>query len=422
LEENQYKWLRFADNINIYVNNLEEAEIIFEQLRDKLEKDFYLSINEQKSGIFNVFQKPLLGYEFHKKGNSVIMNKHIYQKQNVYAEWHPSVVKKVNEEYHILKNGVLNKKDFSLLFENAEEKHHIPVEATEQINIYNEIILPGKVLQTLFTEKIRLCIFDKYGNLIGTFTPESYYRDSKTILSQCIEYTDSLKRLKTAKNLEVSALHNIRANLRYYKKQNKDLEIYISELSLEIEKIKACKTVDQILLIEGRCRKDYYEAFNTILQKPDFYFEKRTKQPPKDCINALISFGNTLLYNRVQQIIWKTSLDSRIGILHAANRRHYSLNLDFADLFKPIIVDRVIFALINKGQLQKNMFVKHTEDSIYLSDEGKKLFIQSFEEKLKSHITVKQKNLTYQQLIENEIYAYLNHLLKDEEYKPYKYY
>ena len=50
------------------------------------------------------------------------MNKHIYQKQNVYAEWHPSVVKKVNEEYHILKDGVLNKKDFSLLFENADEK------------------------------------------------------------------------------------------------------------------------------------------------------------------------------------------------------------------------------------------------------------------------------------------------------------
>lgn len=68
------------------------------------------------------------------------------------------------------------------------------------------------------------------------------------------------------------------------------------------------------------------------------------------------------------------------------------------------------------------MFIKHAEDSVYLSDEGKKLFIQSFDEKLKSHLTVKQKSLTYQQLIENEIYAYLNHLLENEEYKPYKYY
>lgn len=110
-------------------------------------------------------------------------------------------------------------------------------------------------MQTLFAEKIRLCIFDKYGNLIGTFTPESYYRDSKTVLAQCTEYTDISKRLKTAKNLEVAAIHNIRANLRYYKKQDKDLEIYISELSLEIQKIKACKIIEQILLIEGRCRK-----------------------------------------------------------------------------------------------------------------------------------------------------------------------
>jgi len=128
------------------------------------------------------------------------------------------------------------------------------------------------------------------------------------------------------------------------------------------------------------------------------------------------------LYNRVQQIIWKTSLDSRIGILHAANKRHYSLNLDFADLFKPVIVDRLIFSLINKGQLQKNMFVNHTEDSVYLSEEGKKLFIQAFDEKLKTRLTVKKKSYTYYQLMESEIYAYLNHLLNEKDYKPYKYY
>ncbi|MCR4938726.1 MAG: CRISPR-associated endonuclease Cas1 [Treponemataceae bacterium] len=426
LEDRQYKWLRFADNINVYVDNIEQGEIIFRQIKEKLSKDFKLELNEQKSGIFNVFSKTLLGFEFHKKGNAVIVEKHKYQKQNIYAQWHPSVIKKVNEEYHILKGGILNKKDFSLLFENPDEKHHIPVEATEQINIYNDIILPGNVIRTLFNQKIRLCIYDKYGNLTGTFIPESYYRDSKTVLAQCNEYSNLEKRIKSAKILEIAAIHNIRANLRYYKKQNKDLTAYINELSLEIQKIKACKTIEHVLLIEGRCRKSYYEAFNTILQKPDFYFEKRTKQPPEDCINALISFGNTLLYNRIQQIIWKTSLDSRIGILHAANKRHYSLNLDFADLFKPVITDRIIFTLINKGQLQKDMFVKHAKEgipnSVYLSDEGKKMFIQAFDEKLKSRLTVKQKSLTYLQLIEAEVHAYLDHLLQNNEYKPYKYY
>ena len=422
LEDNQYKWLRFADNTSVYVNNIEDAEIIFEQLKETLETHFHLKINEQKSGIFDVFQKTLLGYEFRKKGDSVIMEKHVYQKQNVYAEWHPSVIKKVNEEYHILKNGILNKKDYSLLFENEDEKHHIPVEATEQINVYNEIILPSNVLRTLFHQKIRLCFYDRYGNLIGTFTPESYNRDSKTILAQCMEYSNLTKRLKTAKDFELAAIHNIRANMRYYKKQNKDMDMYINEMSLEMQKIKACQTVDQIMLIEGRCRKSYYETFNAILQNPEFFFEKRTKQPPKDGINALISFGNTLLYNRIQQIIWKTSLDSRIGILHAANRRHSTLNLDFADLFKPVIVDRIIFSLINKGQLLSNMFVNHTEDAVYLSDEGKKLFIKAFDEQLKSRLTVKQKSSTYQQLMETEIYLYLEHLLDNKDYRPYKYY
>lgn len=121
-------------------------------------------------------------------------------------------------------------------------------------------------------------------------------------------------------------------------------------MTLAIGEINECRDVDGLMLIEARCRQQYYQSFNTILNSTDFQFTKRSRRPPKDPINALISFGNTILYNRFQQIIWKTALDSRIGVLHAANRRHYSLNLDFADVFKPIIVDKLVFSLINKGQ------------------------------------------------------------------------
>ena len=73
---------------------------------------------------------------------------------------------------------------------------------------------------------------------------------------------------------------------------------------------------------------------------------KRTRRPPKDPLNAMISFGNTLLYQRIANEINRTSLDIRIGIIHAAGTRPESLNLDLADLFKPILVDRTIFTLI----------------------------------------------------------------------------
>lgn len=110
-------------------------------------------------------------------------------------------------------------------------------------------------------------------------------------------------------------------------------------------------------------------------------------------------------------MIWRTALDSRIGIFHAANRRSHSLNLDFADLFKSVITDRIIFALINRRQLQTDDFVINKDSSVYLSEKGKKVFIQAFYEKMESKLTVNHLRCSYQQLIENEIRAYQKHLL-----------
>ncbi len=176
------------------------------------------------------------------------------------------------------------------------------------------------------------------------------------------------------------------------------------------------------MLIEARARQQYYSAFNVILKQDDFSFEKRTRRPPMDELNAMISFGNTLLYNIVLQEIWKTPLDPRISIVHATTSRSYSLNLDFADLFKPVVVDRVIFSLVNLLQIQKSLhFEKEDSGITYLNKTGKRIFISEFEDKLKDKIKVKDRNYTYKQLIEEEIHKFQRFLMNNENYKPYKY-
>ena len=191
-------------------------------------------------------------------------------------------------------------------------------------------------------------------------------------------------------------------------------EAKLEKLKRELKKI--------ILLEEARCRQQYYQMFRYFITKEGYEFVRRTKRPPMDKINALISFGNTLLYNRIQQFVWKTSLDSRIGVVHAANRRHYSLNLDFADLFKRIIVDRVIFTLVNKGIINDGCFVTNSDQSVYLSEQGKKVFIEHFQDKMYSKIKIGEKSYTYNQLIEKEIWKYQSYIRDGEKYQPYKYY
>ena len=115
-------------------------------------------------------------------------------------------------------------------------------------------------------------------------------------------------------------------------------------------------------------------------------------------------------------------MDPRFSVVHASNRRDQSLNLDFADIFKPIIIDRIIFSMINKKILTVTADFETANGGVYLSVEGKKLFLQMYEEKLGNKITVKGKEMTYRQLMENEVRDYKRFLLKGEKYKPYKYY
>jgi len=129
------------------------------------------------------------------------------------------------------------------------------------------------------------------------------------------------------------------------------------------------------MAIEGDGRKEYYQSFNVIIEDPTFRFESREKRPPKHNLDALISFGNSLLYVTVLAEIYKTHLDPRIGFLHSTNFRKFSLNLDVAEIFKPIIVDRVIFTLINKKMIDSRHFIREM-NGIYLNDRGRAEFVK----------------------------------------------
>ena len=173
------------------------------------------------------------------------------------------------------------------------------------------------------------------------------------------------------------------------------------------------------MALEGDIRKVYYDAFNVIINQNEFYFENRSKRPPENPINALISFGNSLLYTTVLSQIYRTHLDPRIGYLHETNRRSFTLNLDLSEIFKPIIVDRVIFSLINKRQIQ----LKHFDEDLdyaYLNEKGREIFIKEYEDKLNT--TIKHKdlgNVSYRKLIRLECYKLYKHLLDEEIYQPF---
>jgi CRISPR-associated endonuclease Cas1 subtype I-B len=425
MEEQGFNWIRFADNIYVFTDSDSVANNIFNDITAKLTQEYLLPINEKKSGVYEAVARRILGYEFYKKGKSIEVRKHSYKPLSSYNNWHESALQRVNQDYHIISGGTLNKKDYSLLFENEDKKYYLPSEVIDQISIYSDVTISPQALSYISAKNIRIAFVDKYGNLQGHYVPEGHVGSAVTLLKQCTLYLDEKEHLRMAKLMEIASLHNIRANLRYYnkKKSNKIIEGAVTYISQCINEINESTTNDGLLLTEARARQTYYRTFNSILSNTDFGFSARSRRPPLDPLNAMISFGNTLLYNKFLQIIWKTSLDPRFGVIHAANNRAHSLNLDFADIFKPILVDRIIFSLVNMKQLQIDAdFETRKDGAVYLSKSGKKQFIEHFNQKLADTLVIRGSRMTYQQLIRNEVYSYQRYVTDGEKYKPYKYY
>jgi CRISPR-associated protein Cas1 len=186
-----------------------------------------------------------------------------------------------------------------------------------------------------------------------------------------------------------------------------------------LTKLVYVKSIEELMALEGQAREQYYLSFNTILNDEECQYIKRERRPPKTRLNTLLSFGNSLLYVTVLGEIYKTHLDPRIGFLHSSNDRRFSLNLDVAEVFKPIIVDRVIFTLINKKMLDSSCFMEEL-GGLYLNDKGKKIFVQKYESKLKQTITYARKfKASYQRIIRLELYKLEKHLMGDKEYEPF---
>ena len=212
-------------------------------------------------------------------------------------------------------------------------------------------------------------------------------------------------RAEYARDFLLSQLHNIRLNLRYQVKQyeNPVCDEALDRLKAMEKEIKKCNDIEAMLLFEARMRELYYGCFSECIRNKDFSFIRRTRRPPQDEINSMLSFGNVFLYNYIAVEINKTPLDIRIAFLHATTSRAESLNLDLADVFKPLVVDRTIFSLVNNRRIGKNHFYHEPNGGVYLTNEGKKLFVTGLMDKLGSQIPVGDAHKSYAEVIRDEV-------------------
>lgn len=321
---------------------------------------------------------------------------------------------------YITSMGELTRKDNSLCFRKNGKNVYIPVENTHEIYCMNEVSINTKLMDFLSQNHIIMHFFNYHGGYSGTFFPRERYLSGRLLIKQTEKYRDN--RMVVARAIVETIGINISELLyHYYKHGKKDVKATIDWIKKKvIPQINEAKDIKELLAYEGEIWAHFYAEFVNFLPE-DFVMNKRVKRPPDNPINALISFGNSLLYARTISCIYRTHLDQRISYLHEPSEGRFSLSLDISEVFKPVIVYKTIFELINNRRLQVEKHFDKKVNYCLLNDEGRKIFIEAFEKRLSSvfmHPKLKRR-VSYQTAIKLDCYKLIKCILEDKEFKPF---
>jgi CRISPR-associated protein Cas1 len=329
--------------------------------------------------------------------------------------------------YYLTNPGRLARKDNTLVFHPAAPPgeappppRHVPVEGVTDLYVFSPMDLNTALLHFLGQQQICLHLFDYHHNYTGTFTPRDYLHAGQVLVAQARHARGPKRRLVLARQLLRGAAGNMLRNLRYYHNRGKaGLQEPICAILDLAQGLPAQPDVPSLMGLEGNIRQHYYSAFPAIVG-PAFPFQGRSRRPPQNELNALISFLNSLTYTECLRALHHTQLHSTLSFLHEPGYRRHSLALDLAEVFKPLLADRLIFRLINRNQIAPKDF-ETDSGGILLRPHALRTVVQEWDARLATTIRHRTlgRQVSYRGLIRLEAHKLTKHILGIEPYKPF---
>jgi CRISPR-associated protein Cas1 len=162
----------------------------------------------------------------------------------------------------------------------------------------------------------------------------------------------------------------------------------ITHLNELLQALKTPQSLATIRGIEGEAARRYFQAFNhlILIQKDDFFFTERSRRPPLDNMNALLSFAYTLLVHDVSSALESVGLDPAVGFLHQDRSGRPGLALDLMEELRPYLADRLVLSLVNLKQVTAGGFEKTETAAVNMTDETRRKVITTYQERKREEI------------------------------------
>ena len=330
-----------------------------------------------------------------------------------------------------------------LVVKEGETIRDIPLIHLGQVVLCGNISVTTPVMQTLLNEGIPLVYLSAYGRYQGTLTPQ-ISRNSLLRVAQHRVADDPERCLVLAKAFVHGKIANMRTMLQRRKWRNRtpnnenpdsalqtneietgdghtDISSSIDGIMAMRQKIPKAEGLPELLGIEGNASATYFQSFSAMLKPAlGFSFERRTRRPPKDPTNALLSFAYSLLTADLISAIQTVGLDPYVGFFHQQNYGRPCLALDLMEEFRPIIADSVVITLINKRQIKPDDFTE-SHGGWFLNDAARKRFYAAYEGRKNETIThpVFKYKIDFRRAIELQVRLLAKYLMGEiETYTP----
>ena len=290
----------------------------------------------------------------------------------------------------------------------------------EQILVFGKSQITTQVIRACLWRDIPIAYLSRMGYCYGRILPiERGYRQ----LSRYQQQLTAIERLLTARQIVQAKLKNSRVILqRQQRRQPADaIAFAIQNLEYLVEQAAQADTIERLMGFEGAGAAYYFSAFGECLSYSEFTFAGRSRRPPGNPVNAMLSFGYQLLWNHLFSLIELQGLDPYEGCLHQGSDRHAALTSDLLEEFRAPIVDSLVLYLVNHRIVNIEDF-DHVEDGgCYLNESGRKKFLRSFLLRMEEPLETQDGTQPRWDLLNRQVKAYKQFVYDvGTGYKPYR--
>ena len=316
------------------------------------------------------------------------------------------------------RGAVLGYRENRLIINYSEDDFKsIPIENIENIILFGGIQVSTACMQQMLAKGVHLTWLSKTGSYFGRLESTSFINIDRQRL-QFRKSDDEKFSLEISKQFIRGKVTNQRTILMRANKmlKNPELEDIILRMSVYSKKIGEAKTIEELMGMEGFLAKMYYQGVNFMIDK-EYSFKQRTKRPPKDPFNAVLSFGYTLLHYEIFTLVVSKGLNPYASFLHSDRHKHPALCSDLMEEWRPMLIDSLAIALLNNNKIKKENFEYNKENGgVYLDKEGCKKFIAEFEKRLRQEVGYVKEvpyKMSFRRIIEYQIMQLIKAIEED---------